>query len=97
MYSLVSKATYYRGLIDLGWLFGTATTNDLELLHKRLQSLEKQGEAVAHLMKNQTTLLNVTVNHLIEHEGGIDNLTSTVNSIKNEQKREYDKLEWKQH
>ncbi|KZR99553.1 Uncharacterized protein APZ42_004533, partial [Daphnia magna] len=58
-----------RGLFDgggqlLNWPFGTATTKDLESVHSRLESFEKKGLEVVHLLQEQATLLNVTMGHL---------------------------------
>ncbi|KZS19205.1 Uncharacterized protein APZ42_014434 [Daphnia magna] len=55
-----------RGLFDgggqlLNWLFGTATTKDLESVHSRLKSFYKKGLEVVHLSQEQASLLNVTI------------------------------------
>ncbi|KZS08236.1 Uncharacterized protein APZ42_027838 [Daphnia magna] len=68
-----------RGLFDGGgqllkWLFGTATTKDLESVHSRLKSFDKKGLEVVHLLQEQASLLNVTMGHQAEHESKISAL-----------------------
>ena len=81
-----------RGLFDaggqlLGWLFGTATTTELEEIHSRLEKTESKGVEMVHLMKEQATLLNVTVRHLVEHETAINDLIAAVGAVHKEQQQ----------
>ncbi|KZR96371.1 Uncharacterized protein APZ42_009324, partial [Daphnia magna] len=79
-----------RGLFDgggqlLNWLFGTATTKDLESVHSRLESFDKKGLEVVHLLQEQATLLNVTMGHLAEHEAEISALMAVAGHMRREQ------------
>lgn len=49
------------------WLFQTATTSELEYVDSRLKPLDNRDLDVVHLV--QATLLNVTMGHLLEHDG----------------------------
>ncbi|KAK4021533.1 hypothetical protein OUZ56_003448 [Daphnia magna] len=55
----------------LNWLFGTATTKNLESVYSRIESFNKKGLEVVHLLQEQVTLLNATMGHLVEHESEI--------------------------
>ncbi|KZS20527.1 Uncharacterized protein APZ42_012763 [Daphnia magna] len=79
-----------RGLFDGGgqlinWLFGTATTKDLESVHLRLESFDKKGLEVVHLLQEQVTLLNVTMGRLSEHECEISALMAAAGQMRREQ------------
>ncbi|KZS18257.1 Uncharacterized protein APZ42_015679 [Daphnia magna] len=74
-----------RGLFDgggqlLNWLFGTATTKDLESVYSRLESFDKKGLKVVHLLQ-----LNMTMRHLAEHESEISALMTVVSQMRREQ------------
>ncbi|KAK4024952.1 hypothetical protein OUZ56_010447 [Daphnia magna] len=43
-------------------------TKDLESVHSVLESFDKKGLEVVHLLQEQSTLLNVTMGHLAERE-----------------------------
>ncbi|KZS07349.1 Uncharacterized protein APZ42_028899 [Daphnia magna] len=65
-----------RGLLNeggqlLNWLFGTATTKNLESVYSRIESFNKKGLEVVHLLQEQVTLLKATMGHLVEHESEI--------------------------
>ncbi|KZS02192.1 Uncharacterized protein APZ42_000865 [Daphnia magna] len=79
-----------RGLFDgsgqlLNWLFGTATTKDLESVHSRLESFDKKGLEVVHLLQDQATLLNMTMGQLAEHESEISALMAAAGQMRREQ------------
>ncbi|KAK4007056.1 hypothetical protein OUZ56_012212 [Daphnia magna] len=69
----------------LNSLFGTATTKDLESVHSRLESFDKKGLEVVHLLQEQATLLNVTMGHLAEHESEISALMVAAGQMRREQ------------
>ncbi|KZS10393.1 Uncharacterized protein APZ42_025150, partial [Daphnia magna] len=79
-----------RGLFDeggqlLNWLFGTATTKDLESVHSRLESFDKKGLEVVQHRQEQATLLYVTIGHLAEHEPEIRALMAAAGHVWREQ------------
>ncbi|KAK4024745.1 hypothetical protein OUZ56_010165 [Daphnia magna] len=70
-----------RGLFDGGgqlinWLFETASTKDLDSVHSRLESFNKKGLEVVHILQKQVTLLNVTMGHMSEHQSEISALVA---------------------
>ncbi|KAK4015072.1 hypothetical protein OUZ56_030062 [Daphnia magna] len=88
-----------RGLFDgggqlLNWLFGTATTKDLESVHSRLESFDKKGLEVVHLLQEQATLSNVTMGHLAEHESEISALMAVAGQMRREQLRKVFNKSW---
>ncbi|KAK4009567.1 hypothetical protein OUZ56_018701 [Daphnia magna] len=52
-------------------------TKDLESVQSRLESFDKKGLEVVHLLQEQATLLNVIMGHLVEHESEISALIWT--------------------
>ncbi|KZS20291.1 Uncharacterized protein APZ42_013064 [Daphnia magna] len=58
---------------------------DLESVQSRLESFDKKGLEVVHLLQEQATLLNVTMGHLAEHESEISALMSVAGQTRREQ------------
>ncbi|KAK4045732.1 hypothetical protein OUZ56_033633 [Daphnia magna] len=69
----------------LNWLFGTATTKDMESVHLRLESFDKKGLEVVHVLQEQATLLNVIMGHLAEHGSEIRALKAAADHMRREQ------------
>ncbi|XP_057367096.2 uncharacterized protein LOC130688124 [Daphnia carinata] len=78
-----------RGIIDVGgtalqWLFGVATSQDLEELNGQLQALGGETSGIVGAVAHQATLVNETLRELEEHVLAMQQLDRAHQSLEKE-------------
>ncbi|XP_057379621.1 uncharacterized protein LOC130701715 [Daphnia carinata] len=78
-----------RGIIDVGgtalqWLFGVATSQDLEELNGQLQALGGETSGIVSAVAHQATLVNETLRELGEHVLAMQQLDRAHQSLEKE-------------
>ena len=86
-----------RGLFDgvgtgIQWLFGTATTADIERISSRLDGVAGSQDGIIHLMQHQTSVVNETLWEVREIESLVGNLTMKYDKLGKQVQRLYQGL-----
>ncbi|KZS03803.1 Uncharacterized protein APZ42_033383 [Daphnia magna] len=81
-----------RGIIDVGgtalhWLFGVATSQDLEGLNGQLQALGGETLGIVSAVAHQATLVNETLRELGEHVLAMQQLDRVHQSLEKEEEK----------
>ena len=79
--SAVKTSRTKRGIFDgvgqgFKWLFGVATSSDLETINDRVNGLSKNQEDIVHIMSHQATVANETLWEVRQTAVVVSNLTS---------------------